>query len=367
MRAILPVRIRPALFRASLICLVFLASIQSAVFARDDSAAPQLNSPTQAITVPPGTKMQLVMTRPIWAKTAATGDPIYALTAFPVAINGAMAIPPGTYVQGVIDALTRPTWKSPRAEFQIHFSKLVFANGYVVELLAGAVVSTAYVQISSASDVLLDNGSPLELTLQNPLSVDAKRVADAARISKPPQFRQFKSATRCYPTPGTSGTSDTVIPGTPGSPGTSDIVIPGSLGMPDTVIPGTPATPGTPDTIIPGTPGTAGTSCPAAPLVSNAPFPQSVHKGAFRLTTAASVAGQSLAAGNYQVEWLGPGPNATVDILQNGALIARVQARVVTLSKKAPKAEVNMQSNPNGTQTLVSIQFKGNTLSLSFN
>jgi len=134
--------------------------------------------------------------------------------------------------------------------------------------------------------------------------------------------------------------------------------------MPDTVIPGTPATP---PTVIPGTPGTAGTSCPAPPLVSNAPFPQSVHKGAFRLTTAAFVASQSFAAGSYQVEWLGPGPNATVDIFQNGALIARLQARVVTLSKKASKAEVSMQANPNGRQELVSIQFKGNTMALSFN
>jgi len=361
MGAILPARIRPAVFRASLICFTFLLSIQSSVFAIDNSASPQSNSSLPVITVPPGSKMQLVMTRPIWAKTAAAGDPIYAVTAFPVAVEGAIAIPPGTYVQGVIDALTRPTWRSPRAEFQIHFSKLVFANGYVVELLAGAVVSTAYVQISAASDVLLDNGSPLELTLQNPLSVDAKRVAEAARISKPPQFTQFKSATRCYPTPGTSGTSDTVIPGSSGTP---DTVIPGGPGMPDTVIPGTPATP---PTVIPGTPGTAGTSCPAPPLVSNAPFPQSVHKGAFRLMIAASVAGQSLAAGNYQVEWLGPGTNATVDILQSGSLVARVQAKVVTLSKKAAKAEVSMQSNPNGMQAVVSIQFKRNTLSLSFN
>jgi hypothetical protein len=355
MRNFFPVRFRSARSKCSRICFAILLIFQVSAFAASAQTNIGTDPQVAPITIPPETKIQLAVTRPIWARAASVGDQIYALTAFPVAINGEMALPAGTYAQGVIDGFTRPTWRSPHAEFQIHFTKLVFANGYVVELLDGSATSAAYVQVSVSNDVLLDNGSPLEMVLHNPLSLDAKNIAAAIRVSKPPQFSQFKSATRCVPTPGTSGTSDTVIPGT------SPTVIPGGPGMPDTVIPGTSPT------IISGTPGTPGTSCAAPPIVSDKPFPQGIHRESFRVTRPFSIAGQQLAAGSYQVEWVGPGPTASVDILQNGAVVTRVQARVVTLDKKSPNSQVNVQAGANGTDELISIQFKRNTLELFFN
>ena len=62
------------------------------------------------------------------------GDSVYAETVFPVAVNNQMAIPLGTYVQGQIDTLTPPGWLSPHAQFQMHFTKIIFADGYTVEL-----------------------------------------------------------------------------------------------------------------------------------------------------------------------------------------------------------------------------------------
>ena len=80
------------------------------------------------------------MTRPEWAQSAKDGDTVYAQTSFPVVAGGSMAIPAGTYVEGTIEGVTKPTRKLERAEIQVLFTKIVFANGYTVELPGGANV-----------------------------------------------------------------------------------------------------------------------------------------------------------------------------------------------------------------------------------
>jgi hypothetical protein len=237
------------------------------------------------VTLPAGTKVELAVTRAVWARTAKPGDPLYAQTNFPVGAGNGVAIPPGSYVEGKIEAVTPPTRRTSRAELQILFTKIIFANGYTIVLPnlttaptgaadattldAGpaATVAMVTVEASTANDLLLDNGAQIEMTLAAPIALDARQVANAVPLSQAPAPGKFKSATLCRPTPGSPGSPgspDTVIPGTPGTP---SITIPGGPGMPDTVIPGTP---GTPPTVIPGSPGTPdtpGTVCPAAPIV----------------------------------------------------------------------------------------------------
>jgi hypothetical protein len=334
----------------------------------------ELSNPTSdksgngTLTLPAGTKIQLAVTLPVWTKSVKLGADVYSLTAFPTAIDNQIAIPAGTYAQGVIDAMTLPNWHSPHAAFQMHFTKLIFANGYTVQLppgtaiIDGTAIVTAYVNVSSSSDILLDNGSQLELLLQSPLILDAAKTAGAARLSKPVQLAQFKSATRCRPTEGTSGTPDTVIPGSPGTP---DTVIPGGAGGgQDIVIPGTPATP---PTVIAGTPGTAGTTCPGPPIVSSTPSEKDAHTESFQVKSAVTLAGQTLPAGNYQVTWLGLGPTTWVDIAQRNKVIAHVAARITTLGSKAAANDVSVNTNPDGTFSLISLQFKGTTFELFFN
>lgn len=239
----------------------------------------QQNPSAAQITLPAGAKVELVLTRPIWARTAKPGDPIYAQTNFPATDGKHIAIPAGSWVQGTIEAISRPTWRSKRAVLQILFTKIIFANGYTVSLpgdsaspgygtiLAGATAINVTAEVSTANDLLLDNGAQMEMTLAAPLALDSNNVANAIALTRTPEPGTFRSATLCRPisgTPGTSGSPDTVIPGSPGTPSTT---IPGGPGMPDTVIPGTPATPAT---VIPGTPGTPGTpdiACPAQPMV----------------------------------------------------------------------------------------------------
>lgn len=348
------------------------------------------------IIVPAGTKVALALTSPIWARSANVGDTIHSATSFPVAISNEMAIPPGTYVEGKIDTLKPPGWFSNHAEFQLHFTKLVFANGYTVELplvpedfgssasapvsgsgmashlttaasatrtstiYVAAAVARVYVEVTPRNDILLDNGAPIEMLLQSPLSLDADSVAAAVSRSKPLQFTATKSSTKCMPTPGTPGTPDTVIPGSSGTP---DTVIPGAPGMPDTVIPGIPATP---TTVIPGTPGTPGTVCPGPPIVTSVPVGRDVHTKTITVTSAVQVGGAQLAPGKYQIRWTGLGPTAPLEIVLNRKQVIQTNARVVILGIRPSADEVVPRTNADGTISLGSLEFAGETFALFF-
>jgi len=261
--------------------IVLLASLSCAALPIEASR-PQSVTPGAAFALPAGAALQLTLTRPVWAKTAKVGDPLYAQTNFPITAANEIAIPAGTYVEGRIDAITRPTRKVSRAEIDVTLTKIIFANGYTIVLPSGGSSSSntpptptrIVAQATTANDLLLDNGAQFEAALAAPVSLDAEQVANAAPLTHAPLPGSFKSATLCRPTPGwpgSPGTPDTVIPGSPGTPSTT---IPGGPGMPDITIPGTPATP---STIIPGTPstpGSPGTVCPAPPVViSSSPIP----------------------------------------------------------------------------------------------
>lgn len=367
------------------LAVLLVASISPAQVTSDK---PSSQSSTQVdtaqtvglIVVPPGTPVDLALTSPIWAKTAKPGDPVYAQTVFPVAVDSQMAIPPGTYVAGRIDSLTRPGVFSPHASLQISFEKIVFANGYAITLPNAPVhetlpldvisaVATAYVQVGRDSTVLLDSGAQLQMIIQVSLAVDARRVASATQKSKSP--RVAASAVECHPTPGTPGTPgtpDTVIPGTPATPGTPDTVIPGGPGQPDIVIPGTPGISGTPDTIIPGTPGTLGTpgtSCPALPVVIPHGKEQ-IHKDAFRLNTSAFIDGREFSPGDYEASWTGRGPSVQVQVATSSGTVAQVPAQFVILSGTSPANTTSFRTNPDGSRVVDSIRFAGQTFALYF-
>ena len=105
--------------------------------------APQLHSASASpegkkITVPAGTKVPLVLKQGISTKNAKVGDHVYLQTNFPLVMEGRMVIPEGTYVQGEITNVKRAGRVKGRAEVMMHFSTLIFPNGYTVSL-PGAV------------------------------------------------------------------------------------------------------------------------------------------------------------------------------------------------------------------------------------
>jgi hypothetical protein len=329
------------------------------------AAAPE----TATLTLPVGTKVTLALTSPIWAKTAKPGDAVYAVTAFPVVSRNSMAIPIGTYVLGEIDAVTKPHWRDARALFQMHFTKIIFSNGYTLELAsapAQAATATVHVEVTSRNDVLLDNGAQFDMIVQTPLALEAKRIAEAVRRTRPLPVGPAKSASLCRPIPATPGTSDAVIPGTPGSPGTPDIVIPGGPGMPPTVIPGTPSTPGTPPTIFPGSPGTPEVPCPAPGAVIPGPSGPQIHTQNFQLNSELTVSGTKLSPGSYQVTWLGTAVAVQVDLLRDGKAIARAPAHIAPLPENATADKVLMRTNADGSASIASLEFAGESFAVIF-
>jgi hypothetical protein len=120
------------------------------------------------------------------------------------------------------------------------------AIGSLAGLGAGLAVSLTL--LLHSHHFFVDVGSPMEMTLPQPLTLSDNQVADAVRWAQEHPVAAPMAAPRpvpyppydrgmCY-TPGSPGIPPTIIPGTP--------PIGNSPGTPATVIPGTPPIPGTP-------------------------------------------------------------------------------------------------------------------------
>ncbi len=96
--------------------------------------------PANTITLPAGTKIPIVIKHAISTKNAQENDPIYAETNFPVVVNDRIIVPAGTYVQGSIIHVERAGRLKGRGEILVHFTTLIFPNGYTV-MLPGALDS----------------------------------------------------------------------------------------------------------------------------------------------------------------------------------------------------------------------------------
>jgi len=128
----------------------FLALILScAAFAQQPATSDNKQDSTPALTtgdhasapafsIPAGTQIPLKLRQAISTKTAKPGDAVYAETVFPVVINDRIMIPIGTYVQGRISEVKRPGRVKGKAEILMHFTSLIFPNGYTA-VLPGAV------------------------------------------------------------------------------------------------------------------------------------------------------------------------------------------------------------------------------------
>jgi hypothetical protein len=307
---------------------VTLASLQ------DQTQQPS-PAPNTMVMVPPGTRLSVAPVRWISLKHTRPGDNVNLQITFPVTNGDQMVIPPGTYIQGIVDRITRREHHKYLLNVQLRSADIIFATGYTVTIpgsvnvdpviaqltlpyspnqqsaptLAaagernipvmsatgsttlpplpplpslGSGVKTAAIAVGVAaavgtvvvvglaihrSDVVMEVGTPMEITLPGPLYLDVDRVQTAVQRygvtinNAPPQIVQPPQRI-CW-TPDTPDTPDTVIPGSTDIvvPGTPDTVIPGN---PPTIVPGTPqhVIPGSPATVIPGSRGSSGTPYP---------------------------------------------------------------------------------------------------------
>ena len=88
----------------------------------------------QAIIVPTGTAVQLTLMSAVKSKSTHAGDTVRAVVAFPVTIGTALAIPAGTFVDGDVLQVTARLKAGQQPSFRVHFTRLVFSNGYSVVL-----------------------------------------------------------------------------------------------------------------------------------------------------------------------------------------------------------------------------------------
>lgn len=119
--------------------------------AAPDPAAPPVDSGKTVLVVPAGTRVPLSLKQAISTKTAKDGDPVYAETAFPFVMNEQVVIPAGTYIQGRIERAQRGGHVKGRAEVLIHFTSMVYPNGYTV-MLGGSVENTPGADKTSMKD-----------------------------------------------------------------------------------------------------------------------------------------------------------------------------------------------------------------------
>lgn len=103
------------------------------------------------LAIPAGTKVALSLKQAISTKTAKEGDAVYAITSFPVAVDNRIIIPPGTYVQGKISRVQRGGHVKGRAELLMHFTSMIYPNGYTV-LLPGSLENVPGAEKSTVKD-----------------------------------------------------------------------------------------------------------------------------------------------------------------------------------------------------------------------
>ena len=102
------------------------------------TAQPAASAATPAVqktyTVPAGTKVLLQLRSALNTRSAKPGDGVYLASTFPVVVENRVMIPPGVYVQGVVDRVVRAGHVSGRSQLDMHFTSIIFPNGTVVEI-----------------------------------------------------------------------------------------------------------------------------------------------------------------------------------------------------------------------------------------
>jgi type IV secretion system protein VirB10 len=150
------------LIRGASICSLLLASFAVAQ-SPQNSVDPPVSVPLATDTdkpspnvvatfvIPSGSRVPLSLKQAISTKTAKTGDPVYAETAFPFVINEHVVIPAGTYIQGKIERAQRGGHVKGRAEVLIHFTSMIYPSGYTV-ILGGSIENTPGAEKTSMKD-----------------------------------------------------------------------------------------------------------------------------------------------------------------------------------------------------------------------
>lgn len=114
------------------------------------------DSAAHTITAPAGTMIPLTLISPIKSKSTKVGDSVRAVVAFPITIGTRVAIPAGTYVEGTVTSLVPSSKKTRQPDVKIHFTRLLYANGYTASLDAANTEARNEIPNAASPAVLSD-------------------------------------------------------------------------------------------------------------------------------------------------------------------------------------------------------------------
>jgi hypothetical protein len=216
-------------------------------------------------TVPAGTKVLLSLKSGVNTKTARPGDGVYLISTFPVIVGSHVLIPSGVYVQGMVDTVERPGRVKGRAKLLMHFTTMIFPNGQVVGVpgsvdnlpgsggpsikgkegtieqagskgkdagdiargaeigatggviggavsgspgmgaaiggLAGAAGGLVYTLLTRGNEIVIPEGTTVEMVLQRPLVLEAAQLQGVSDVHGDPQYIPIGGQSPALPKP----------------------------------------------------------------------------------------------------------------------------------------------------------------------
>jgi hypothetical protein len=119
-------------------------------------------SPSAPFIIPAGTHISMTLSTQLTAKETTAGTQVRAITSFPVSSDSQVVIPVGTFVEGSVLSVKKRTSNGPQV--RIHFTNLLYANGYSVPLDGSNLLADVVEPESESSDAvatLPDRDAPL--------------------------------------------------------------------------------------------------------------------------------------------------------------------------------------------------------------
>lgn len=125
-----------------------------------------------ASEIPQGSHVLLRLENNVTTRTAREGDYVYLRTAAPIAANGQIVVPEGSYVQGVVTRSVRSGRVKGKAELAIRIDTLTLPSGKVIKLTP---------RLSSVDS---DGTGQKVDSNENEIKQGSSHGADAARIGE---------------------------------------------------------------------------------------------------------------------------------------------------------------------------------------
>jgi hypothetical protein len=123
-----------------------------------------------ASEIPQGSHALLRLENSVSTRTAREGDFVYMRTATPIAADGRIVVPEGSYVQGVVTHSVRSGRVKGKAELSIRIDTLTLPSGKVIKLSP---------RLNS-----VDSGGTDQKVDENSIKQGSGHAADAARVAE---------------------------------------------------------------------------------------------------------------------------------------------------------------------------------------